>query len=372
LELKIRVGTLPIRITGEEIDSQLKAFFLSFPETEEDPRISFIFSNSLDGKGGDKQPISLVGAEIHDHALRFTDYAAPVGYLVELSTDGTLKVNCNVNDTSRVTGLRQRLNMVPFFNSFYLGKGERSLNFIYSLWQYLLQSLLIETGASLIHASCVEKNGKVLMFPAWGGAGKTSMMYRLVMNGDWKFLSDDMSILSRDGVLYLNSAPIAVYPYNLKGLPHLHRRISELQSLGGRIHWHLWNRILGESRVGRRIFPRDLFGDKKVADRGILEKAIYLVRWNAATFHFDSICAEELASHAVNVLLAEIRQFRFEFQAWNSVPNFSLFRNIWEIAERTRLILAEAFKNKDLHVLYIPKQAVPNDIHAFVSRYIDS
>jgi len=89
------------------------------------------------------------------------------------------------------------------------------------------------------------------------------MMYRLVMNGDWKFLSDDMSILSRDGVLYLNSAPIAVYPYNLKGLPHLHRRISELQSLGGRIHWHLWNRILGESRVGRRIFPRDLFGDKR-------------------------------------------------------------------------------------------------------------
>jgi len=62
-----------------------------------------------------KQPISLVGAEIHDHALRFTDYAAPVGYLVELSTDGTLKVNCNVNDTSRVTGLRQRLNMVPLF-----------------------------------------------------------------------------------------------------------------------------------------------------------------------------------------------------------------------------------------------------------------
>jgi len=67
----------------------------------------------------------------------------------------------------------------------------------------------IQEGFLSIHSSCVTKNNQALLFPAYPNVGKTLSALQLLKEG-FMYLSDDTTLVDRDGMAYLTSFPSAI------------------------------------------------------------------------------------------------------------------------------------------------------------------
>jgi hypothetical protein len=84
---------------------------------------------------------------------------------------------------------------------------------------WTMQLALLMSNATFVHAASVEKDGKALVFPAWGGVGKTGLVAGLIENHGFKLLGDDLIILKGDGTLYAYPKPMVIYPYHKTAFP---------------------------------------------------------------------------------------------------------------------------------------------------------
>lgn len=368
--LRFDVGRLSVAVEAENLPRPLSDLFGAFPQSQErHPRLRFVVDEHSETQLA-KGSYLVAGARVQSDSFSFTDYASPLGYVARRERDGGLVFNCNLNDSSRISGWRSQLRRVRFFHPFYLNRAGRSLEFLYALFQYALQIALLQERCSLVHASCVEKAGRAVLFPAWGGVGKTSLLYQLVARGSWNFLADDMAILSADGDVFMNPTPIAVYPYNLKTMPEIEKKVLGGESLASRLQWRLFTRLRGADGVGRRVSPANLFGRQRICARATLDKVVYLVRSSGTELRHEACSAADLAARVTCVLLAEIRQFRHELQAWNSVPNCSVLPFVWQLAEQIQSVTGTAFENQQRWVLSIPATADPVAIRQYLEEHL--
>lgn len=84
---------------------------------------------------------------------------------------------------------------------------------------------LAQKGFSLLHASSVAINNKGFVFAGNPGSGKTTMIANL-MGG--VFLSDDLTLLSSEGVVHSFPSPLQIYKYNLKGAPGICEKMAKV------------------------------------------------------------------------------------------------------------------------------------------------
>lgn len=61
----------------------------------------------------------------------------------------------------------------------------------------------------LVHSAVVERGGKALLLPAPPGSGKSTLCAALVLRG-WRLLSDELSIVARDGTLVPVPRPVSL------------------------------------------------------------------------------------------------------------------------------------------------------------------
>ncbi len=85
--------------------------------------------------------------------------------------------------------------------------------FVYYLYMPLVELMLLKNHSSFAHCSAIEKENAVILFPAWGGVGKTGIMSRYLDDG-WKFLSDDSCVIVSDGTACINPLPMHIYKYH--------------------------------------------------------------------------------------------------------------------------------------------------------------
>ena len=85
----------------------------------------------------------------------------------------------------------------------------------------LIDRLMVNQGAAMIHALTVEYKGHGLAMPAWGGTGKTSTMAKLLKRDGYAFMGDDWAFLSRQGELLGYAKPMFIKPYHRSIYPHL-------------------------------------------------------------------------------------------------------------------------------------------------------
>jgi len=57
-------------------------------------------------------------------------------------------------------------------------------------WSLLLA--LLAAGKAMVHGASLEKDGRAILFPSWGGVGKTAIVARFVESFGWRFLGDDL------------------------------------------------------------------------------------------------------------------------------------------------------------------------------------
>lgn len=117
----------------------------------------------------------------------------------------------------------------------------------------VLRWTFVRRGYALVHGACFERDGRAFLVTAKTDTGKTTTMLRLLdargsqpgRDGEYGFLSDDLTLVSPDGVALTYPKPLTISRHTLEALgdPDLRPRERATLALQSRLH----------SRSGRRI-----------------------------------------------------------------------------------------------------------------------
>jgi dolichol-phosphate mannosyltransferase len=94
-----------------------------------------------------------------------------------------------------------------------------SLHVLYTnVIEPLLRWSFVRKGYALVHAACVAVDGRAVLITAQTDTGKTSTILRTVDNYTCSFLSDDMTIVSKDGRVMSYPKPLTISNHTLSAV----------------------------------------------------------------------------------------------------------------------------------------------------------
>lgn len=95
----------------------------------------------------------------------------------------------------------------------------RSPHVLYTnIIEALLRFVMVSRGHMLLHSACLELDGRGVMLSALTDTGKTGTILRLLRENESKFLSDDMTILSPDGIALTYPKPLTISQHTLRAV----------------------------------------------------------------------------------------------------------------------------------------------------------
>ncbi len=236
------------------------------------------------------------------------------------------------------------------------------------------QMALLAEGATLVHASSLAgPNETGILVLGWGGAGKTSASTSLYFRQPdrWKYMSDDLAIVSRDGTLFRSPVPMNVFPYNTDRFPQLEAFVHEGAGLADKLHWDLRRRILGRKAVARRFAPIERYLGP---DATRLTDVVELERRDIAEPTIEASDAARVATEARRVLAHELaRGFNamreLQRQYPNILPPYPQPEAALDLAAD---ILRAAMSGVRATRITLPQQTPPDDVGRLVERVTSS
>ena len=95
----------------------------------------------------------------------------------------------------------------------------RSPHVLYTnIIEALLRFVMVSRGHMLLHSACLELDGRGVMLSALTDTGKTGTILRLLRENESKFLSDDMTILSPEGIALTYPKPLTISQHTLRAV----------------------------------------------------------------------------------------------------------------------------------------------------------
>lgn len=82
----------------------------------------------------------------------------------------------------------------------------------------VIRHRLLSKGISFVHSSGIVVGEEGIIFPAWGGTGKTNMVIQFLRDGA-DYLGDDLVLTSADGMLFAFPESISMFDYNFNAFP---------------------------------------------------------------------------------------------------------------------------------------------------------
>jgi len=160
------------------------------------------------------------------------------------------------------------------------------------IWGIQLQ--LIQSDAVFVHAAGVTKNGKSILFPSWGGVGKTAIIAKFIRDLGWKLLGDDLVIVNYDGICYGFPKPMVLYPYHEMVFPEIFKigkgpiapiaanyllgRVAQLIKPALRLIPGALEYARNHNPQSSRVLPSEAFGSDCLASAASLSTVVWLDR----------------------------------------------------------------------------------------------
>lgn len=85
----------------------------------------------------------------------------------------------------------------------------------------VLDRVMVQRGAAMIHAATVGYRGHAILMPAAGGTGKTSTVAKMVNRPGYSFMGDDWGFVSDNGEMLGYAKPMFIKPHHRGIYPHL-------------------------------------------------------------------------------------------------------------------------------------------------------
>lgn len=242
----------------------------------------------------------------------------------------------------------------------------------------ILQLLFIEMNVTLVHAAAVEnREGKVILFPAFGGAGKTSILGELVRKKGYRLLGDDLVCVTKDGKCFSYPRSFILYGYHKGIFPEVFERfhLSEVKSqlknfiVENMPFKGVLKSLLGKSQLGIKtksiafkhlaaIPVKEIFGREKILDFGTIQQVLFLQRYNGNGIKLETITKKDLSRRLFSIIHHE----------WMGVWKLPLIAGGFGILDlpgyynKVLLILENALKGKTAQVVWIPERMKPETL----------
>lgn len=260
--------------------------------------------------------------------------------------------------------------LLRFFNWGYLyAEEEHAKNFFYNIFDWITQIQNLSVNQTYIHASTLEKNGEGLAIMGWGGVGKTTSMLKMVTEGGWRYLSDDIGAIDSNGYIYRTPKHIQIYAYNTKNEPTLYKRLMERRSILDKLSWHLRLYRKGSAKVRRRTSPTDLFSKQALSDKSKLKNVVFLEPTSYDSWESKKVNATEIASLMAPIVMQEIEPFTRIAREAAVATTYDL-PSILEVEKQTEKSIETGLRGANCYLARIPKNLNPDQLIKFIDELI--
>jgi hypothetical protein len=235
----------------------------------------------------------------------------------------------------------------------------------------LIPSLFFDNEKIVVHSSGFVKNDKAILVGGTGGSGKTSLELELCLNKGFSFINDDIAVVNKDAKVLPNLAHPKIYGYNLQNNKTLKEKLLNGKSILDIAQWHIKSKLLGSSKVRRRLFIRNNFAYTNKSVK--LSKYFILMKEDVKEISIEKITSEKATQLHLDVIFAEYSHFlnniywhEFNCLASNREPILtpSELRLNWE--RNSKAILSQL----DSYIVRIPLQVEHKDFLKKVSNLI--
>lgn len=245
----------------------------------------------------------------------------------------------------------------------YVHQLKRLLFYVY---MPMVELALLQRGSSFAHCSAIERDGRVALFPASGGVGKTSIMGRYIDQG-WRFLSDDMCVISADGTASLHPLPMHIYKFHEVHCPSIVQRMRSVAPWWDRLLWALLGYVKRPDRLVRWVSPELVLGGERLAWQGRVEAVVYMHRYrNGTQFEVEPVSAADVASLMASVVFDEINNLAAMSIMVGSCQSMELLPTVGRLYQQVYDVFTSAFAKAACCVLRVPETATADDIFAFI------
>lgn len=256
-----------------------------------------------------------------------------------------------------------------------------------------IQALLVQNNMSLVHCAGIELNGKGLIFPAFGGAGKTMLVSEMRKLTGFKLFGDDFVIIDGNSNMYSYPSDLSVYDHHIELFPELKNTIYHNYLLKIKKYNQLKKLVPGERYIrmilnlGNSIFTKlgiikssskwnldyikvpinIVFPADKIGTKTKLSASIFLSRYNGDGLKIEKMNLEKLVQEVNGILNVEFRYGLIYLQMLSAFGGFDLSK--FELNQKQNI--EKCFSNMALYRVKIPYNVKPEKYCEFMLKFVE-
>jgi hypothetical protein len=241
----------------------------------------------------------------------------------------------------------------------------------YSLFWFVLHSVLLKKDAAFLHGSTIDWDGKAVILTGTGGCGKTSTAFKLLEDPQAKYLSEDFSILSNTGSLYYNPKLMSIYGSDTRNdqkilIDYVENRMSIMD----RLHWK-WTLGRRNGNPLRKISPEEALSPDRICKRSDIDSVYYLVRSREKEISHREIGIHELAQRCSDASLRELKTLiEILLLIKATAPQCDEYMTIADLTKQTERVYKAAFGFASrLLLIRIPEESKPAEVSGYLSKH---
>ena len=236
----------------------------------------------------------------------------------------------------------------------------------YGLFWYIYQITLLKKGQSFVHGASLVNKNRTLLIAGTGGCGKTSTALELLSQEKAEYLSEDFSILNREGVFFFNPKPVSIYctdiDFGSKILKSFRSRIGIVDKL----QIFLLRKFLKRNPMFK-VPPQNIFKCNAEGTKDLT--ALYFIRTEDGKPKIIDCSLEDFVNRCVDSSIRELKTY-------TEIANLILSNDIigteafgyGELRHRMINVYMSAFRDKKFKLLCLPINTKPSETISFLER----
>ncbi len=226
----------------------------------------------------------------------------------------------------------------------------------------------LDFDMTFIHCSAVVRNGRALMFPAWGGVGKTSLLSHFVKNG-WKYLCDDLAGVTADGRLRHIPLPMHIYKYHSLVCPDMTERMEQGMTPA---ELNLWRRAahwVAPDKLVRWVEPTRVWGAENIVREAPLFTVIHMQRDNGrGEIELTESSAAAVARQTTSTIVNELKSLPALASYPNAVSGTDVLPDLGTTLARAESITRRAFAEIPVFNMRLPGKVTPEATYEMLEK----
>ena len=240
------------------------------------------------------------------------------------------------------------------------------------LCRYVIEPLMRirmnENGMAFVHSSGVSDGKNGFLFAASKGVAKTTTILNLVAEGGI-FLSDDFTILSKNGYIHSYPTTVHLFQYNISAVPAVRKLLKSRDRMNMVAKNFLYRLSMGYGSLPLNINVSDIFGGSRVGKRYPLKAFIFLEKSNTGEITIEKIRNTDVSRQIVAINKLETFNFLDYMLAYTSVFPDNKLEEHWAKLEET---LNKGLYGKPCYKMTVPKVYTPEVLEKIKALLVEN